>query len=410
MVFTYQEQLWGCRMKNWEAHCFQLYQSLCQSFELLSLFPADGRLKSHFPFCQEDMRPQFCVNSDIADWLASIHLERYLDTFKQLGYRSVRDVISLGKEDLQKLGITATGHRKRILNLVQQTQLLVGDKNLHMAGDVHYKSSRCADSLDGPKPKNGLGRSKEISAETVSGLEIDYDHSVSPSHPLSPDRDLAPLVAKPVPKPRTVFPRARQGAKLEQDLLPSPCASLPVSKTTSVSEHAQATCVVLKGFHPGEGNTDAEGPQAGLRDQIPEVTQLPQSGPREENIEPALQPSAPPTERSHPVQSVLDASFSSAITCFPDASQPAGGLPAEPVPAAATVLREPLVVVQAALIRAACPQGRTEMVPEATWDQDDLLPLPAASTGAKEPLGNPLSTLPTDPAMQNGVLNGNQAR
>uniref|UniRef100_A0A8C6VRX7 ArfGAP with RhoGAP domain, ankyrin repeat and PH domain 3 n=1 Tax=Naja naja TaxID=35670 RepID=A0A8C6VRX7_NAJNA len=64
------------------------------------------------------MRPLCHMDSDIADWLAIIHLESYQDTFKQHGYVLVKDVTSLCKEDLQKLGITATGHCKRILNLV----------------------------------------------------------------------------------------------------------------------------------------------------------------------------------------------------------------------------------------------------------------------------------------------------
>uniref|UniRef100_A0A670ZDH6 ArfGAP with RhoGAP domain, ankyrin repeat and PH domain 3 n=1 Tax=Pseudonaja textilis TaxID=8673 RepID=A0A670ZDH6_PSETE len=63
------------------------------------------------------MHPLCHMDSDIADWLAIIHLESYQDTFKQHGYVLVKDVTSLCKEDLQKLGITATGHCKRILNL-----------------------------------------------------------------------------------------------------------------------------------------------------------------------------------------------------------------------------------------------------------------------------------------------------
>uniref|UniRef100_A0A8C9EHB2 ArfGAP with RhoGAP domain, ankyrin repeat and PH domain 3 n=1 Tax=Pavo cristatus TaxID=9049 RepID=A0A8C9EHB2_PAVCR len=56
-------------------------------------------------------------DSDIADWLASIHLERYRDLFKQHGFHLARDVAALDNKQLQQLGITATGHRKRILNL-----------------------------------------------------------------------------------------------------------------------------------------------------------------------------------------------------------------------------------------------------------------------------------------------------
>uniref|UniRef100_A0A8B9CZY1 ArfGAP with RhoGAP domain, ankyrin repeat and PH domain 3 n=1 Tax=Anser brachyrhynchus TaxID=132585 RepID=A0A8B9CZY1_9AVES len=62
-------------------------------------------------------------DSDIADWLATIHLERYRDVFKQHGIHVARDALALDGDHLQQLGITATGHRKRILNLAQQTRL-----------------------------------------------------------------------------------------------------------------------------------------------------------------------------------------------------------------------------------------------------------------------------------------------
>uniref|UniRef100_A0A8C5TYB0 ArfGAP with RhoGAP domain, ankyrin repeat and PH domain 3 n=1 Tax=Malurus cyaneus samueli TaxID=2593467 RepID=A0A8C5TYB0_9PASS len=63
-------------------------------------------------------------DSDIADWLATIHLERYRDAFKQHGYHVARDATSLDSRHLQQIGVTATGHRKRILNLAQQTRML----------------------------------------------------------------------------------------------------------------------------------------------------------------------------------------------------------------------------------------------------------------------------------------------
>uniref|UniRef100_A0A8B9S259 ArfGAP with RhoGAP domain, ankyrin repeat and PH domain 3 n=1 Tax=Apteryx owenii TaxID=8824 RepID=A0A8B9S259_APTOW len=66
---------------------------------------------------------QYSPDSDIADWLATIHLERYQDVFKQHGYHVARDATLLDGKDLQQIGITATGHRKRILNLVQASPL-----------------------------------------------------------------------------------------------------------------------------------------------------------------------------------------------------------------------------------------------------------------------------------------------
>uniref|UniRef100_A0A8B9NSG3 ArfGAP with RhoGAP domain, ankyrin repeat and PH domain 3 n=1 Tax=Apteryx owenii TaxID=8824 RepID=A0A8B9NSG3_APTOW len=114
---------------------------------------------------------QYSPDSDIADWLATIHLERYQDVFKQHGYHVARDATLLDGKDLQQIGITATGHRKRILNLVHQTQLL--------------------------------------------------GHQASPL-----EKDPAPPLVRPVPKPRTVFHRS----KPEQCLAPTPAG--PRATTT----------------------------------------------------------------------------------------------------------------------------------------------------------------------------------
>uniref|UniRef100_A0A7N8YBR7 ArfGAP with RhoGAP domain, ankyrin repeat and PH domain 3 n=1 Tax=Mastacembelus armatus TaxID=205130 RepID=A0A7N8YBR7_9TELE len=54
--------------------------------------------------------------------LAAIHLERYLDTFHQAGLLLAGDFTHLDHDALVSLGITATGHRKRILRLVSHIQ------------------------------------------------------------------------------------------------------------------------------------------------------------------------------------------------------------------------------------------------------------------------------------------------
>lgn len=95
---------------------------------------------------------------DIAVWLAKVHLEQYADTFRQHGLATAGAAQGLGHEELRQLGISATGHRKRILRLLQ-------------AGTAE-------DSLD---PKS--------------------DSTMEPSP--SPDPQSQP--SKPIPKPRTVF-------------------------------------------------------------------------------------------------------------------------------------------------------------------------------------------------------------
>nr|XP_023408424.1 LOW QUALITY PROTEIN: arf-GAP with Rho-GAP domain, ANK repeat and PH domain-containing protein 3 [Loxodonta africana] len=95
---------------------------------------------------------------DIAVWLAKVHLEQYADTFRQHGLTTAGAARGLGQEELRQLGISATGHRKRILRLLQ------------------------ASAAEGfPDPQS--------------------DSAMEPSS--SPDPQAQ--TSKPVPKPRTVF-------------------------------------------------------------------------------------------------------------------------------------------------------------------------------------------------------------
>lgn len=95
---------------------------------------------------------------DIAVWLASVHLEQYADAFRQQGLATAGAARGLGHEELRQLGVNATGHRKRILRLLQ-------------AGTAKGRPD--------PQPESAM----------------------EPSHsPASPGQP-----TKPVPKPRTVF-------------------------------------------------------------------------------------------------------------------------------------------------------------------------------------------------------------
>ncbi|XP_074147763.1 arf-GAP with Rho-GAP domain, ANK repeat and PH domain-containing protein 3 isoform X2 [Sminthopsis crassicaudata] len=95
---------------------------------------------------------------DIEVWLAEVHLERYADTFRRHGVSTAAAAQNLGHEELRRMGIWATGHRKRILRLLQGA------------------------SVEGP---------------TDTPLDTTMDQ------PPSPDPQVIP--SKPVPKPRTVF-------------------------------------------------------------------------------------------------------------------------------------------------------------------------------------------------------------
>ncbi|NWR80988.1 ARAP3 protein, partial [Centropus unirufus] len=178
------------------------------------------------------------ADSDIADWLASIHLERYRDVFKQHGYRVARDAASLDGDRLQRMGITATGHRKRILNLVRHT------RTLGAAGDTHLQATK---ALDAPQAGEDAMKA-EPGAAGVFGTRC-------VSVPL--EKDPAPPAVKPIPKPRTVFPRS----KPEQGLVPVPPLRASLRPHSPGSDRTTPAFVVLEGFVPGESSTDLESPE-----------------------------------------------------------------------------------------------------------------------------------------------------
>ncbi|KAH0618161.1 hypothetical protein JD844_017148 [Phrynosoma platyrhinos] len=345
------------------------------------------------------MHQQCHVDSDIADWLSVIHLERYQDTFKRHGYSSVRDVISLSKEDLQKLGITATGHCKRILNLVKHTWLLVGNKSGRMAGYTHYTSGKCADSLNGPKAeeKNDVVTNKEVMAEIVSGSGIQRDLTDQNQQPSANKKPASPM-AKPIPKPRTVFPHTHRTAKPEPALLLPPQTSGPVRKPTSLSEQTLGTFIILEEFGPGKIATNAESlkittePQAGMGDKVPSIALQPQCGESMNNSGSALQ-------MNSEAKSVDATSFSPTPTYSTCKSQPADTSPSESFSSVTKAQKEPLSLFSA-LTNSAFPENRKGMVPDVAV----LSSAPTKSGDVKDSPRHQPSTQPSSPDIQNGIV------
>ncbi|XP_013034030.3 arf-GAP with Rho-GAP domain, ANK repeat and PH domain-containing protein 3 isoform X2 [Anser cygnoides] len=177
-------------------------------------------------------------DSDIADWLATIHLERYRDVFKQHGIHVARDALALDGDHLQQLGITATGHRKRILNLAQQTRLRAQPR----AGGPHPRAPAMGE--DAMKAEPGA-------ATDAFGMQ---QRGAMPSHASSQEKDPAPPLVKPIPKPRTVFYRP----KSEPGSAPTPPAR--ATAPAQSPDGAPTAFVVLEGFVPGESSTDMESP------------------------------------------------------------------------------------------------------------------------------------------------------
>ncbi|NXG25977.1 ARAP3 protein, partial [Grallaria varia] len=190
-------------------------------------------------------------DSDIADWLATIHLERYRDIFKQHGYHVARDATSLDGHHLQQIGITATGHRKRILNLAQQTRMLSQSHTGRAAGDTSFRATEVPNA-----PQAGRDAMKAEPGGTADALRT-QQRVAAPTQASPVEKDPVPPVVKPVPKPRTIFPRS----KPEQGLVPVPPARSTVPAHSPGSDRVPAAFVVLEGFVPGESSTDLESPE-----------------------------------------------------------------------------------------------------------------------------------------------------
>nr|XP_008107206.1 PREDICTED: arf-GAP with Rho-GAP domain, ANK repeat and PH domain-containing protein 3 [Anolis carolinensis]XP_008107207.1 PREDICTED: arf-GAP with Rho-GAP domain, ANK repeat and PH domain-containing protein 3 [Anolis carolinensis]XP_016848526.1 PREDICTED: arf-GAP with Rho-GAP domain, ANK repeat and PH domain-containing protein 3 [Anolis carolinensis] len=346
------------------------------------------------------------VDSEIAHWLSVIHLERYQDTFKRYGFASVRDVISLSKEDLQKLGITATGHRKRILNLVQQTQQLVGNKSELMAGDIYNKSGRCTDALNRPKAeeKNDVDRNREIIAETVSGPGIRHDLADQNQNPPSNKKPTF-QVAKPIPKPRTVFPHSHRTAKPEQAPWLKPQASGPAHKPTSLPKQTLGTFFTSEGFESSKSATNAESlgittdSQPGMGNKVSSIILPAQCGERMNNSESDLKSFVSVKEMNSEVNSVDATSSYRSPTCCACQGQPVDTSPSESFCTISRVQREPLPLLPA-LNKSSSPEDRNGMVS----DVAALLSVPTKSVDVKETPSHQSRTESSGLAVQNGIV------
>ncbi|XP_067423059.1 arf-GAP with Rho-GAP domain, ANK repeat and PH domain-containing protein 3 [Emydura macquarii macquarii] len=370
------------------------------------------------------MLSQCHADSDIADWLSTIHLEKYQETFKQHGYHVARDAVSLDNEDLQLIGITATGHRKRILNLVQQTQLLVQDKGGPMAGDAHAKPGTCTEALDGlrgcqaGKENSGTSTATEASVAAIDGLG---NHQCSAGLSQNPpvEKEPAPPIAKPVPKPRTIFHHPCPTARSQHGLVPMLPARTSVPTCKPGSEGPSAAFIVREGCVPGESSMDLGHSafpleqQAGSGETVSQGPQAPQPVVGESGLEPTLALRAGVDEvdlddvevqagsgKSTPFIAGISPCLSHRIQpadCSPlspgTSHSPCSYPPSAPIALAASAQREPSPA-PGTPSQPASGQGRMEMVSNIIYE--GLEP-------PSQPAGCPPTPRPPDPAMQQGA-------
>nr|XP_020137825.1 arf-GAP with Rho-GAP domain, ANK repeat and PH domain-containing protein 3 isoform X4 [Microcebus murinus] len=159
---------------------------------------------------------------DIAVWLATVHLEQYADAFRRHGLATAGAAQGLGHEELRQLGISATGHRKRILRLLQ-TGTAEGSLDLKSNSVMEPSPipvSQAQPSKPVPKPRTVFGG--------LSSLATTQRPRLSPeSSPRSPPLPTSSSEQPSMPNTVEMMPNAiyfgldlRGGAPTAQDTAP----------------------------------------------------------------------------------------------------------------------------------------------------------------------------------------------
>lgn len=151
------------------------------------------------------------VNVDIKDFLMSINLEQYLLHFHESGFTTVKDCAVINDSLLQKIGISPTGHRRRIL---KQLQIILSKmQDFPIYANVHKTKKNDDPSKDHNVPSSDQNICIELSSsssvqmpsppqlETVT-KKLEDDASVERSQYPQSDNKLSP--------PKRDFPTAEE--------------------------------------------------------------------------------------------------------------------------------------------------------------------------------------------------------
>ncbi|XP_005681551.2 PREDICTED: arf-GAP with Rho-GAP domain, ANK repeat and PH domain-containing protein 2 isoform X2 [Capra hircus] len=116
------------------------------------------------------------VNVDIRDFLMSINLEQYLLNFREFGFNNVRDCAEINDSVLLKVGISPTGHRRRIL---KQLQIILSKmQDIPIYANIHKTKKNDETSEDHQAPSSAQNTSLEFSdshsVQTPSRIQLEY--------------------------------------------------------------------------------------------------------------------------------------------------------------------------------------------------------------------------------------------
>lgn len=100
------------------------------------------------------------VNVDIKDFLMSINLEQYLSLFREFGFNTVKDCATINDSVLHKIGISPTGHRRRI---IKQLQIILSKmQDIPIYANIHKTKKNGETSKDHHAPSSHKGTCTEL--------------------------------------------------------------------------------------------------------------------------------------------------------------------------------------------------------------------------------------------------------
>ncbi|XP_030237742.1 arf-GAP with Rho-GAP domain, ANK repeat and PH domain-containing protein 1 isoform X2 [Gadus morhua] len=233
---------------------------------------------------------EMCVS--VWDWLCALRLEQYCDAFQDFGLLTLGQCQSLSLEQLESLGVTLPGHRRRILASLHKSQ-----------SPTHPPPHQQPDTQGSPRPRPN----QAVAAEEVAAQQQGRGAALCPKPPqrerpvpVPPDRE------RPVPKERReVLPVPRERPR------PTPRERAARSSERSGSEEG-------RGDSGEEGRTprlqrdrprartvnEADGgPEEGRPKPVPrERTKHSASCPEDTGSDPALPPIPPRSTPNRPPQ------------------------------------------------------------------------------------------------------------
>ncbi|TKC45284.1 hypothetical protein EI555_020558 [Monodon monoceros] len=114
------------------------------------------------------------VNVDIKDFLMSINLEQYLLRFHEFGFNNVRDCAEINDSVLLKVGISPTGHRRRILKQLQIILSKMQDTSIYANVHKTKKNHETSEDHHAPSSQNTcLELSDSHSVQTPSPTQLE---------------------------------------------------------------------------------------------------------------------------------------------------------------------------------------------------------------------------------------------